>query len=232
MDRPNLRPVPSRPPGRVDPSDAREHVAAELPGLDEHAVAALALVELAGRTHAAAAAEAELPPAELATALAAARTALRRALHPLPGSGWCGRAERLLSDRIDGELGAHGDKLLDVHIDNCPRCVEHDLRLAQARDGLMRRFVEAHDTAAAVAEVVAPAPVLQVVVEEPETGPVAEVPETAPPATKEPRSAPVLSSVAEAGGLAWISAAGLAVALTILSVLIVILGILGASINF
>ena len=36
--------------------------------------------------------------------LARARKALRRTLAALPGSGWCERAERLISDRIDGAL--------------------------------------------------------------------------------------------------------------------------------
>ncbi len=234
MEQPRLRPVPSRPPGPVDPDAAREHVALELPGLAPGPVAALALVDVAGETRAAAAEAAGLTPAELAAALAQARTALRRALHPLPGSGWCGRAERLLSDRRDSELDDRGTRVLDGHLANCPRCVEHDRRLSQARDGLVDRFVAEHivDEPAlpspepANAPVIAPAPPELHVVEA-ASEPVAAAPE--PVAAPKAR---VLSSVADAGGHAWVSAAGLAVALTILSVLIVILGALGASITF
>ena len=86
-----LRPVPSRPPGPVDPAEAVRHVAAELPALDALAAAALALVDLAGQNRASVASERELSPEELGLALARARTALRRAMHPLPGSGWCAR---------------------------------------------------------------------------------------------------------------------------------------------
>ena len=196
-------------------------------------VAALALVDLAGRTRAEAAAEAGLAPADLATALAAGRTALRRALHPLPGSGWCARAERLLSDRIDGELDDRGGRVLDTHLDNCPRCVEHDRRLAQAQDGLITRFVAAHGLATAPEPSTGHAPELHVV--EPVTEQVPETaaePEPEPPAARGSHSAPLFSSVVDAGGRIWISAAGLAVALVFLSVLIVILGALGASINF
>jgi hypothetical protein len=232
MDRPNLRPVPSRPPGSVQPSDALRHVAAELPGLDQSAVAALALVDLAGRTRAEAAVEGGVAPGDLGPALARARTALRRALHPLPGSGWCGRAERLLSDRLDGELDPRGDKVLDVHLDNCPRCVDHDRRLAQAQDGLVQRFVEAYGLDAPAEPAAADAPVLRVVEEETAPPPGANSPPAEPPATREPGARPLFSSVADAGGRVWVSAAGLAVALTILSVLIVILGALGASITF
>ncbi len=40
----------------------------------------------------------------LAEALATGRKALRRTLEPLPAGGWCERAERLISDRLDGGL--------------------------------------------------------------------------------------------------------------------------------
>ena len=42
--------------------------------------------------------------AALAECLARARKELRRTLAPLPGSGWCERAERQISDRMDGAL--------------------------------------------------------------------------------------------------------------------------------
>ena len=34
--------------------------------------------------------------------------------------------------------------MLDAHLRRCDRCVEHERRLAQARDALARGFVEAH----------------------------------------------------------------------------------------
>ena len=92
---------------------------------------------------------------ELAEALASARKALRRTLQPLPASGWCERAERLISDRLDGELEERGAARLDVHLRNCPRCVEHERRLVQATDALV---LEAAVAPAAPPSVV-PAPV-------------------------------------------------------------------------
>jgi hypothetical protein len=213
MDRPKLRPVPSRPPGPVSRADALAHVAGELPDLDAGAAATLALVDLAGLSRS----EAEVDP----DALARARTALRRALHPLPGSGWCSRAERLLSDRLDDALDDRGGRVLDAHLANCERCVEHDRRLAQAQAGLVARFVEVHGLAEP-ADPTAP----------PELRVVEDSPPVAPARAPAPAAAPKVSPVADAGGTIWIGAAGAAVALTILSILIVILGALGASVHF
>jgi anti-sigma factor RsiW len=74
---------------------------------------------------------------ELADSLARARKELRRTLAPLPGTGWCERSERLISDRIDGPLAERDEARLDVHLRNCPRCVEHERRLVQATDALV-----------------------------------------------------------------------------------------------
>ena len=142
MERAPLRPVPSRPPSPVDPAEAIRHVTAELSPLDAPAAEALALVTLAGRSRDEVAVQAGLPGEPLAEALARARKALRRRLHPLPGSGWCERAERLLSDRLDGALEDPGPARLEVHLANCPRCVEHERRLAQAQDALVAGFME------------------------------------------------------------------------------------------
>ncbi len=87
-----------------------------------------------------AAAELELSERDLARALADARTALRRSVRPLAGSGWCGRAEALVSDRLDGVLDDAGAARLDVHLRNCPRCVEHERRLIQGQNGLVGAF--------------------------------------------------------------------------------------------
>lgn len=136
-----LRPVPSRLPGPVDPTEAARHVSARLPALDAPAVAALSIVALVGGDRAQAGAQSGLEGEGLAAALARARKELRRALQPLPGSGWCERAERLLSDRIDDALDERGHARLDVHMANCERCVEHEIRLGQAQNALANGFL-------------------------------------------------------------------------------------------
>jgi Putative zinc-finger len=138
-----LRPVPLRPAGPVDADAATAHVAALLPRLDEPARRALALVELGGADRADAADQLDLGLPATAAALARGRKALRRSLFPLAASGWCERAEGLLSDRMDGELPVRGAARLDAHLANCDRCQTHDLRLAQALDMLGRTFVVA-----------------------------------------------------------------------------------------
>ena len=144
MEKATLRPVPLRPPGPVDPTEAAAHVSAALPDLDEAAARALALVEIAGQSRSEVVSAIALAPEALALALTRARKALRRTIFPLSASGWCERAERMISDRIDGELRAPGPRRLQVHLENCDRCVEHDRRLAQARDQLVRDFIDAH----------------------------------------------------------------------------------------
>ena len=144
LEKATLRPVPLRPPGPVDPAEAAAHVAAALPDLDEAAARALALVEIAGQSRGEVAAAIAIAPEALALALTRARKALRRTIFPLSASGWCERAERMISDRIDGELAAPGPRRLQVHLENCDRCVEHDRRLSQARDQLVRDFIDAH----------------------------------------------------------------------------------------
>jgi hypothetical protein len=158
MERASLRPVPQRPARPVDPRAALAHVEAKLPDLDDAARQALALVDLAGRTRPQLRAETGIAADELADALARARKALRRAAFPLPGSGWCERAERLLSDQLDGELPDPGPRRLAVHLANCDRCVEHERRLWQARDQLVASFDEARAPAPAPAAEVAERP--------------------------------------------------------------------------
>jgi Putative zinc-finger len=152
-----LRPVPRHPAGPVEPGPAARHVAERLPRLAPLPRDALALVTLAGRSREEAAARLELEPEQLAIALARGRKELRRALYPLPGSGWCERAERLISDRLDGELDDVGAARLGVHLKNCPRCVDHERRLVQAIDALVEGV--AADPAPPLAEApAAPAP--------------------------------------------------------------------------
>jgi Putative zinc-finger len=112
-------------------------VGERLPKLEPLPRDALALVTLAGRSREEAAARLELEPEAFAAMLARGRKELRRSLHPLSGSGWCERAERLISDRLDGALDELGSARLGVHLPNCPRCVEHERRLVQAIDALV-----------------------------------------------------------------------------------------------
>ena len=137
MEHAPLRPVPSRPPGPVDPATAVREVGSWLPALDPVAARALALVVLAERPRAEVAVELGASAEELGRLLAAARKELRQTVVTLGGSGWCERAEGLISDRIDGALAGTDVRRLDVHLRNCSRCVEHERRLVQATDSLV-----------------------------------------------------------------------------------------------
>jgi putative zinc finger protein len=137
MERAPLRPVPARPAGPVDPAAAIREVAAALPSLPPLEARALALVALADRPRPQVAGVLGIEEAELGALLAAARKELRQTITPLPGSGWCERAEGLISDRLDGAVGEPDASRLDVHLRNCPRCVEHERRLVQATDALL-----------------------------------------------------------------------------------------------
>jgi hypothetical protein len=112
-------------------------VGSALPSLGEREQVALALVALAGRPRAQVALRLGADEPALSECLARARKELRRTIAPLAGSGWCERSERLISDRIDGVLGERDEGRLDVHLRNCPRCVEHERRLVQATDTLV-----------------------------------------------------------------------------------------------
>lgn len=196
MEHAPLRPVPARPERPVEPREAVAHLAAVLPVLDETERATLALVEIVGRSRHEAATALELGSEEAGAALARARTALRRSMFPLPGSGWCERAERLISDRLDGELEPPGPARLEVHLRNCSRCVEHERRLAQATDRLVRDFL---------AERRAPTPAL--VQEDPEAvEPEAVDPEAVDPEAVEPEAVESDPLIGDEG--AWAVAAG------------------------
>ena len=132
MERAPLRPVPARPAGRVDPAAAVREVTAALPALEPLEVRALALVALADRSRPEVAQLLGIDEPELGALLVAARKELRQTITPLSGSGWCERAEGLISDRLDGAVGETDGRRLDVHLRNCPRCVEHERRLVQA----------------------------------------------------------------------------------------------------
>jgi Putative zinc-finger len=163
VEQATLRPVPLRPVGPVDPAEALEHVTTALPDLSEDAARALALIEIAGRTRDTAVAEMAISADVLGELLYNARKALRRSVFPLSASGWCERAERLLSDRIDGAIVPPGPARLDVHLRNCDRCVDHERRLSQAREQLVREFIEAHPHTAGAGPAERPAAMLRVV---------------------------------------------------------------------
>jgi hypothetical protein len=211
MERAPLRPVPARPAGPVDPGAASRSLGAALPELDDREAEALALVALAGRPRREVAGELGIAADELAQALASARKALRRSLLPLTASGWCERAERLISDRLDGELEDRGAARLDVHLRNCPRCVEHERRLVQATDALL-----------ASASGPAPPPLAAT------TSPVelAVVAAAEPEASAEP--APARSGRQRASAAGWTLLVVVAVMLAVASLALVVAGVLGA----
>jgi len=202
-----LRPVPSRPPGPVDPAEALSYVAATLPALGADARSAFSLVVLGGEARSSVPG---LSPEEVSIALARARKEVRRAAYPLPGSGWCERAERLVSDRLDDCLD--DTRLLDAHLANCERCVEHERRLVQAQDALVASFVSS-------AGLPQPAPSPE---PPPELTVVAPAATVAEPEPAEPR-APLSAS-----GLAWATLAVLAVLLTVAAIAVAIAGVAGA----
>jgi hypothetical protein len=163
VEQATLRPVPLRPAGPVDPAEALAHVRAALPDLSEEAAHALALIEIGGRTRDTAIEEMQVSADALGELLYASRKALRRSLFPLSASGWCERAERLLSDRVDGVLAPPGPARLDVHLRNCERCVDHEWRLSQARETLVREFIDAHPHTSGAGPAERPAAPLRVV---------------------------------------------------------------------
>jgi hypothetical protein len=254
MEHAPLRPVPSRPTGQVDPGAATKFVAARLPGLADDQARALALVALAGQPPG----EAALPglPGTDAATLAAARKELRRSLRRLPGSGWCERAERLISDRLEGGLGERDAARLDVHLQNCPRCTEHERTLVQATDVLVAAFVEEQAAAGAAQEehgaaapeeewrepaeltIVVPDAAPEAEVAPPEEAPPEEAPpEEAPPeAAREPEeAAPVVTPGRPerdvrriASAVTWNVLFAIAVLLALASLALTVAGILGA----
>ena len=214
MERAPLRPVPGRPSGPVPDAAAVTLVAAALPALGERDRTALALVALAGTARPAVAMRLGVAEEELAESLARARKELRRTMAALPGSGWCERSERLISDRIDGALAERGEARLDVHLRNCPRCVEHERRLVQATDALVAG--------------VAPAPGAPALV--PEATPVAK-PElaTVEPIAKPPATTPARRSSRElASAVGWNALLVFAIVLALVSLALALAGALGA----
>jgi len=146
-----LRSVPASLPGPVNTVHALAQVERALPDLVPDARRALALVGLGSRPRAEAAGELGVSEPELSRLLAAARKALRRTVAQLPAGGWCERAERLISDRLDGALAAAGEARLDSHLLGCERCATHEQRLVQAHDLLVEAYLDAHPPRPALA---------------------------------------------------------------------------------
>jgi hypothetical protein len=169
---------------------------AALPELDAVPRRALALAALAELPRAGIASEVGLAGAELSAALAAARKALRRTRAELGSGGRCERAERALSDRLDGALAPLEARFLDAHLARCTRCATHERELAAALDDLCAGFAapeppaaEGAGSAVARLRVVPPAPLLPAAPEPPALAP---APRPEPPAVAPPVAATTL----------------------------------------
>src|SRR5204862_1488826 len=111
-----------------------------LPELDAVPRRALALAVLAEVPRAGIASEIGLAGTELSAALARARKALRRTRAELGSGGRCERAERALSDRLDGAPTALDERFLDSHLARCTRCRTHEEQLSAALEELRAQF--------------------------------------------------------------------------------------------
>ena len=250
MERAPLRPVPARPAGPVDPAAAVREVSAALPALEPLEVRALALVALADRPRAEVAGLLAVDEEELRVLLAAARKELRQTLSPLSGSGWCERAEGLISDRLDGAVGERDGRRLDVHLRNCPRCVEHERRLVQATDALLAGIAPARPSggppigdaplAAVPPEDAAPDDVMLGPVEPTDLedealteGALAELVQPAAPTSEQIGAAAEVFVTARtrrqlAAAITWNGMIAIAVILTVASIILIVAGALGA----
>jgi hypothetical protein len=136
---------------------------AALPDLGAVPRRGLALA-LAGMPRTGIASELGLGGAELSAELAAGRKALRRTRAGLPSGGRCERAERALSDRLDGASAAMDERFLDAHLTRCARCRTHESELAAAVAQLRAHMTAPpaleHAPARARLRVVPPAPLL------------------------------------------------------------------------
>src|SRR5439155_10619687 len=119
-----------------------------LPELDAVPRRALALAVLAEVPRAGIASEIGLAGTELSAALARARKALRRTRAELGSGGRCERAERALSDRLDGALAPLEERFLDAHLARCARCRMHEGELAAALEELRAGFAAPAETPA------------------------------------------------------------------------------------
>jgi hypothetical protein len=217
----------------VDPATALREVGSWLPGLDPPAARALALVVLAERPRAEVATLLDLPEDELGKLLAAARKELRQTMVVLGGSGWCERAEGLISDRLDGPLADTDARRLDVHLRNCGRCVEHERRLVQATDALVLGLGGRPAPVAGAPAPLVEAPPADDGIEEitpaaPEVAPVA-----APTENQIAAAAEVLVTKRTRGqiaaAVAWNSMIAISILLALVTIAVTIIGILGGT---
>jgi hypothetical protein len=228
MEHAPLRPVPARPAGPVDPAAALREVGGWLPTLSPLAARALALVVLCERPRAWVADSLGVSEGELGELLAEARKELRQTIVVLGGSGWCERAERLISDRLDAALTDRDVRRLDVHLRNCPRCVEHERRLVQAPDALV---VGAGGRPAPTGPA-QPIPLVEAVPAEDGTEESAPAESDAPTGGEIAAAAEVLVAARTRGqiaaAVAWNALIAIAILLTLATIALTIAGILGA----
>jgi hypothetical protein len=184
---------------------AERHVYEAVPDLGAVQRRALALAALAEVPRAGVASEIGLSGAELSAALADARKALRRTRTQLASGGRCERAERALSDRLDGVLAPMEERFLGAHLRRCARCREHERELAAAVEALRAGFAapRTEGTLPAVREraqlrVVPPAPQLPPAPAEP---PAPLLEKAAPPEHRRRAALPVAVAVLIAVGL-------------------------------
>jgi hypothetical protein len=221
--------VPARPAGPIDPATAVREVGSWLPALSPVAMRALALVVLAERPRVEVAGALGVSEDELGGLLTEARKELRQTIVVLGGSGWCERAEGLISDRLDGALADRHARRLDVHLRNCPRCVEHERRLVQATDALV--IGAGGPAGAPLPGPETPAPPL---VEAPPVEPPVEPPpvEPAPAEEQIAAAAEVLVTARTrrqlAAAVTWNALIAIAVLLTLAAIALAVAGILGA----
>jgi hypothetical protein len=237
MEHAPLRPVPARPAGPIDPATASREVSAWLPTLPPLAARALALVVLAERPRDEVAMSLDVSERELGALLAEARKELRQTVVVLGGSGWCERAEGLISDRLDGALAERDVRRLDVHLRNCPRCVEHERRLVQATDALVVGLGGPAGRAAAPSTETSMTPLVEAPPADDSSEEAAladrEVAPPAPSGDQIAAAAEVL--VAErtrrqiAAAVAWNALVAIAILLTLATIALTIAGILGAN---
>jgi Putative zinc-finger len=235
----------------VEPATAARELSTWLPALPPPAARALALVVLAERPRPEVARTLGVSEAEVGELLAAARKELRQTVVVLGGSGWCERAEGLISDRLDSVLAARDVRRLDVHLRNCPRCVEHERRLVQATDALIGGVGGFVRTSGPAAE---PPPLVETTPEDDSIeeatpaeavsaeAPVAPaekaLPSAAPPADTTPPEARITAGaevlVAKrtrgqiAAAVVWNSLIVFAIVLTLATIALTVAGILGA----
>jgi hypothetical protein len=220
----------------VSEADAARQMASVLPAADDRERLGLGLVVLAGWPREDVARRLELDEDQLSRTLARARKELRLTLAALPGSGWCERAERLISDRLDGSLDQPSATRLDVHLRNCPRCVEHERKLVQATDALVAGVAPQPGPPALAPASEPPRPAALPTEPPPteapppvEIAPEGEEPEAAEPeaAKPEPPAHRPLREIAIA--VSWNVLLVIAILLTLASLALTVAGLLGAA---